>query len=289
MRIQVFGPGCARCAQTEALIREVVAAKGGDITVEKVTDMKEMMAQGIMSTPAVAVDGVVKSRGKIPAKEEITAWIDEANAPTANVCSCNTQGTEGAFAMKPISITPVMHGDTGACCASAAPSCCSPLSPTSMRAKTKEISIDFLYLDLNTCERCIATGGTLDEALNALAPAFQSMHYATTVNKINITTKEMAEQHRFMSSPTIRVNGVDICTELKESDCKCCGELSGSNVDCRVFVYDGIDYEQPPAAMIIDGIMRVLHGAQVQAEQKPYMLPENLVNYFNGLHRKSGQ
>lgn len=80
MEITVFGPGCARCTETENLIKEVAAAKGGDITVRKVSDFKEMMVAGIMSTPAVAIDGVVKSTGKIPTKQEIAAWIDGAAA-----------------------------------------------------------------------------------------------------------------------------------------------------------------------------------------------------------------
>lgn len=90
MEIKVFGPGCARCMETENLIKEVAAAMsgkvgGGSITVQKVSDLKEMMAAGVMSTPAVSVDGVLKSTGKIPSKEEIAAWIDGAAAtPVAN-------------------------------------------------------------------------------------------------------------------------------------------------------------------------------------------------------------
>lgn len=80
MQIKVFGPGCAKCTETENLIKEVVAAKGGDITVWKVSDLKEIMAAGIMSTPAVAIDGVVKSAGKLPSKEEIATWLDDALA-----------------------------------------------------------------------------------------------------------------------------------------------------------------------------------------------------------------
>lgn len=77
MEIKVFGPGCARCTETENRVKEVVAAKGGsDITVKKVSDLKEMMAAGILSTPAVMIDGVVKSTGKVPSREEIAAWID---------------------------------------------------------------------------------------------------------------------------------------------------------------------------------------------------------------------
>lgn len=83
MEIKVFGPGCAKCTETENLIKEVVTARGGDITVRKVSDLKEMMAVGIMSTPAVAIDGVVKSAGKLPSKEEVAAWIDGAAPPAS--------------------------------------------------------------------------------------------------------------------------------------------------------------------------------------------------------------
>lgn len=85
MEITVYGPGCARCEETERLVKEVAAARGG-ITVRKVSDLKEMMAAGIMSTPAVAIDGVMKSRGKIPTREEIAAWIDEAGASAGSCC-----------------------------------------------------------------------------------------------------------------------------------------------------------------------------------------------------------
>ena len=146
----------------------------------------------------------------------------------------------------------------------------------------RQVSVEFSYLDLNTCERCVATGDTLDEALAALAPAFDVLGVVVTVNKVNITTRELAEQYRFVSSPTIRVNGVDICTELKESHCGDCSDLSGCSTVCRVFVYQGREYEQPPAGMIADGILRVLYGQQTAQEQPAYVLPENLVNYFNG-------
>lgn len=78
MEIKVFGPGCARCTETENRAKAVAAAKGGNITVQKVSDLKEMMAAGVMSTPALAIDGVVKSTGKVPSTDEIAAWIDEA-------------------------------------------------------------------------------------------------------------------------------------------------------------------------------------------------------------------
>ncbi len=78
MEIKVFGPGCPNCTAAEKLVREVAAAKNADIAITKVSDLKEMMAAGILSTPAVTVDGVVKLTGRIPTKEEVSAWIDGA-------------------------------------------------------------------------------------------------------------------------------------------------------------------------------------------------------------------
>lgn len=147
--------------------------------------------------------------------------------------------------------------------------------------QTKQLNIDFLYLDLDTCERCKATDGALNEALAAMAGVLDMLGFTVAVNKVNITTKALAEQYRFLSSPTLRVNGTDICSEVKESECADCGDLCGSSVDCRVFVYEGKEYEQPPAAMIADGILRILFG-RVAVDNRPYALPDNLNTFFSG-------
>ncbi len=73
--IIVYGPGCARCRETEVLVREVVRGAGIEAQVEKVSDFAAMAKVGVLSTPAVAVDGVVKSSGRIPRREELQAWI----------------------------------------------------------------------------------------------------------------------------------------------------------------------------------------------------------------------
>lgn len=96
MEIKVFGPGCARCAETEKLVKEVVAAKGTEASVRKISDLKEMMAAGIMSTPAVMVDGVVKCTGRVPAREDVAAWLEgapvapggEQSAAVPSGCCC---------------------------------------------------------------------------------------------------------------------------------------------------------------------------------------------------------
>ena len=75
MEIKVLGPGCARCKQTEKIVMDVVAEAGVAANVEKVTDMMEIAGYGVMGTPAVVVDGEVKSVGKVPTKEDVKSWL----------------------------------------------------------------------------------------------------------------------------------------------------------------------------------------------------------------------
>jgi small redox-active disulfide protein 2 len=75
MDIKILGTGCAKCQQTEKLVREVVAETGADAQIDKVTDIKSIIQYGVMLTPAVVVDGEVKIVGKIPKKEDIKDWL----------------------------------------------------------------------------------------------------------------------------------------------------------------------------------------------------------------------
>jgi len=75
MEIKILGPGCMKCNQVEKLVRETLAETGTDAVIEHVTDFKKIASYGVFGTPAVVVDGTVKSVGKIPKKEEIKTWI----------------------------------------------------------------------------------------------------------------------------------------------------------------------------------------------------------------------
>ena len=75
MEIKVLGPGCAKCQQAEKVVKEAVAETGVAANIEKVTDTMEIAGYGVFGTPAVVIDGAVKSVGKIPKKEDVLAWI----------------------------------------------------------------------------------------------------------------------------------------------------------------------------------------------------------------------
>ncbi len=75
MDIKVLGPGCPKCQQTEKIVKETVAESGVEATVEKVTNVMEIAKYGVFGTPAVVIDGDVKSVGKIPSKNDIKGWL----------------------------------------------------------------------------------------------------------------------------------------------------------------------------------------------------------------------
>jgi small redox-active disulfide protein 2 len=75
MDIKVLGPGCRKCETTARNVKDAVAQSGVDATVEKVTDVMEIATYGVFGTPAVVIDGEVKSVGKIPAVDEIKTWL----------------------------------------------------------------------------------------------------------------------------------------------------------------------------------------------------------------------
>ena len=71
MKIQVLGTGCAKCKQLTANAEKAVAELGVQATVEKVEDLREIMKLGVMTTPALVIDGKVKSAGKLLSPQEV--------------------------------------------------------------------------------------------------------------------------------------------------------------------------------------------------------------------------
>lgn len=75
MKIQVLGPGCSRCAKLLENVETAVRELGLECRIEKVTDMQQMLAHGVMSTPALVVDGQVKLSGRVPSPADIKSLL----------------------------------------------------------------------------------------------------------------------------------------------------------------------------------------------------------------------
>lgn len=153
----------------------------------------------------------------------------------------------------------------------------------------KKIVVHYLYLDLQTCDRCIGTDSVLDEVMTTLTPALKLAGFDVEYSKIEMKTADIAKQYKFLSSPTIRVNGRDICKSVAENSCGCCSEISGTDVDCRVFEYNKKTYEVPPKKMLAEAILRTVFGqSEPDCSCGSFELPENLKTFYAGKKSKSG-
>jgi small redox-active disulfide protein 2 len=75
MLVEVFGPGCAKCQTLEKHAKHAVEQSGGNHQVVKISDYAAMAARGILSTPALAIDGQLKFQGKVASSDEILALL----------------------------------------------------------------------------------------------------------------------------------------------------------------------------------------------------------------------
>jgi len=75
VKVQVLGVGCSRCRALEEKIRSLAAKHQLSVDIERVSDLREIMQYGIMMTPGLVMDGVLKSYGTIPSDDQLLAWI----------------------------------------------------------------------------------------------------------------------------------------------------------------------------------------------------------------------
>ncbi len=90
--IKILGTGCANCQTTYKLVDEVASAEGIEVQLEKIEDLAQIMAYGVMSTPGVVVDDKVVHSGGIPAKDVIKSWLSDG---TSECCGSNSDSSGG--------------------------------------------------------------------------------------------------------------------------------------------------------------------------------------------------
>ena len=74
-KIEILGPGCPKCKKLYQVTEEAVKSLGLECELEKVTDIQQITAFGVMMTPALVVDGLVKVTGKVPSVDELKAIL----------------------------------------------------------------------------------------------------------------------------------------------------------------------------------------------------------------------
>jgi hypothetical protein len=153
------------------------------------------------------------------------------------------------------------------------------------------IDVELLALDLRTCTRCVGTLENIETAIKTVQQVLEVTDTDMRLRTILIASEEQARAHRFVTSPTVRINHRDIAFETLESECEACADLCGcaEETTCRVWRYRGQEFTQAPVGLIVEALLREIAGRDTQAatESPVYEgVPENLLRFFTS---KSGQ
>ncbi len=169
--------------------------------------------------------------------------------------------------------------------------CCSGSSARDTRAdKQTTLKLDFLFLDESICKPCGGTGQALDEAVEIVAAPLAALGARLEVRRIHVATREDALAYQLETSPTIRINGVDIDPDQTQGECGSCGDIAGgeTTVNCRTWHWKGQVYSAAPTGKIVEAI---LSAATAQSQdvssccadtygRSTYTLPDNLESFF---------
>ena len=76
MHIRIYGPGCARCHETERTVENAIRESRSEATLEKISGLMEIATSGILSVPAVTIDGEIMCQGRVPSRTEVFGWLE---------------------------------------------------------------------------------------------------------------------------------------------------------------------------------------------------------------------
>jgi len=151
-------------------------------------------------------------------------------------------------------------------------------------AASRVIEIELLAMDLNSCTRCVGTLKNIEKAIDIVRPVLEVTGDQVNVSRLVVESEEQARQHRFVSSPTVRMNGKDIAFETLESKCDSCTDLCGcgEGTNCRVWRYQGKEYTEAPVGLIVEALLYEVGGSGkaggvASAHEE---VPENLRRFF---------
>lgn len=179
-------------------------------------------------------------------------------------------------------------GDDSGCCCSGESDCCSDdaCADDPNLGRKEVVIVDYLYLDQSVCDRCQGTDARVAAAVEQVRPIMDMAGYNIVMNKVEIENEYLADRFEFLSSPTVRVNGVDICPKVIENECDCCRTLSSYNVNCRQFDFNGKLYEVPPVAYIVKRLLEIVFTHEKPAYDE-YVMPENIRGFLREKYDQS--
>ncbi|MBD2341560.1 DUF2703 domain-containing protein [Calothrix sp. FACHB-156] len=155
----------------------------------------------------------------------------------------------------------------------------------------RTLIVELLAIDLSTCSRCTGSLSNLEQAIATLQQVLALTGTVVQFHKILVESAQQAKQLRFVSSPTIRVNGRDIILDTTESRCGDCSDISGSaeGTACRTWSYQGTTHTEAPVGIIVDAIIREIDQDEVSPPIVPTAIevPQNLQQFFQDKSKKA--
>ncbi|WP_049981513.1 DUF2703 domain-containing protein [Halolamina rubra] len=152
----------------------------------------------------------------------------------------------------------------------------------------RSITVDFLYLDNESCDRCTGTEASLETALERVEPVLDTLDVGVTVRDVHVSTLEAAEATQLAVSPTIRIDGRDIQPDYLESTCESCGDLCecDGDVDCRLWNYRGGEHSTAPVGLLVESLLEAIAPKGDQRgdprEGQASQLSTNVREFFDG-------
>ena len=152
----------------------------------------------------------------------------------------------------------------------------------------RTITVDFLYLDDQTCDRCVGTGAALETALGRVEPILGAMDVGITLRDVHVSTLAAAETTRLAVSPTVRIDGRDVQPDYVEDACESCGDLCecAGGVDCRLWRYRGEEHATAPVDLLVEALVRAVASNRTRSDRSgengAYRLSQNVREFFEG-------
>ncbi|MFC7059823.1 DUF2703 domain-containing protein [Halovenus salina] len=160
------------------------------------------------------------------------------------------------------------------------------IQPPAEEYTRRTVTVDFLYIDNESCDRCMGTEGALEAALEQIDPVLDALNIGITVRGIHVSTLDAAEATQLAVSPTIRINGRGIQPDYIENTCDSCGDLCecDGDVDCRLWQYRGEKHSTAPVGLLVESLVKAIAPNRMQAsksrDSQAYQLSSNVRDFF---------
>ncbi|MGA9749304.1 MAG: FAD-binding protein [Nocardioides sp.] len=134
------------------------------------------------------------------------------------------------------------------------------------------VRIELFALDTDHCSPCRAALSNLQEAAAELTRTLDSSTYDVDARLVRLSSPEQARELGVVSSPTVRVNGLDIELDVEEEPCTTCSDLAGADIACRTYEWQGRRHDHPPVALLVERVREHLDHPEREPGPRPGVL-----------------